>query len=221
MEGDGYSHDKSRYLDYSTLKHYPGICKIGEPAVVEIHRIPVPIEYADQFSTKMIFRDKKAVARKPGLYVPSDAHMLLHTFIHSQLAHLGHAYKQSSFRGFNDLFLLSKRIQVFPLPCHTKYTKKAISWLVFGQRVFGLPGLFCPFETREAKWFCMKYDLALRFIKFYNAYTFIKKLINVLFVRYAGTLLKAIFLERQRMYVYRRLKDPKWYGAHLMSFKDF
>ena len=221
LESMGYSHHQTNYMDYKDLKHYPRLYKYGEPAVVEIHRLPVTEKYTDQFNSAMIFRDKKAIAGKPGIYVPSDRHKLIQTFIHSQLAHKGHVYKQSSFRGFNDLYMLSKRIPVFTLSGLTRHGKKAISWLVFGQRVLGLPGLFYPFETRGAKWFCLRYDLAISYARSYNVYTFIKKLNYLLFVRYAGGFLKAILQEKQRLSVYRRLKSPQWYGAHLMSFKEY
>lgn len=221
LEKMGYSHTPVSYMDYRDLKHYPCLYKSGEPAVVEIHRLPVTEKYADQFNSAMVFRDKKAVAVKSEVYVPSDRHKLIHTFIHSQLSHGCYAYKQSSFRDFNDLRLLSKRVPVFTLPDFTRYPKKAISWLVFGQRALGVPGLFYPFETRAAKWFAFRYDLALSNANSYNKFKFFKKLIYLLFVRYIGGLIRAIFEKRQRMSVYKRLKNPQWYGAHLMSFKEY
>ena len=221
LVGMGYNHQGADYFDFKSLKHYPRLSKPSAVAPVEIHRLPVPSPYADQFNSAEIFRDKKAVAWKKGLFVPSDQHKLIHTFIHGQLAEKSHAYKQSTFRELNDLYRLSKRVQVFSLPIHTRYQKKAIAWLVFGQRALCLPGRFYPFEPKGAKWFVWKYNLALRYTKIYNGYTFLRKLMFLLFVRYAGGFVKAIFLESQRLSVYRRLKDPQWYGAHLRSFNEY
>lgn len=221
LERAGYCHDGSSYIDYQSLKHYPCLYKSDEPVVIEIHRLPVPQKYTDQFNSHSVFRDKKAVHGKPGVYVPSEKHKLIHTFIHSQLSDLGHAYQQSTFRGFNDLYLLSKRVPVYALPNLTRYKRKAIAWLVFGQRVLGLPGLFYPFETRGAQWYCLKYDLALTYARIYNVNMFIKKLMYLLFVRYAGGLLMAVFEESQRLSVYRRLRSRQWYGAHLASYRDY
>ena len=221
LEKTGYSHASVSYFDYRGLRHYPSLCKEGEPAVVEIHRLPVSEKYADQFNPAVVFSNKKTVAGKPGVYVPTDRHKLLHTFIHSQLEHGCHANKQCSFRDFNDLYLLSKRVPVFTLPCLTRHRKKAVSWLAFGQRVLDLPGLFYPFETRSAQWFVFRYDLALSHAKSYNGYRFIKKLIYLLLVRYAGGLIRAVFEKRQRQSVYRRLSNRQWYGAHLLSFKEY
>jgi hypothetical protein len=220
VEEMGYQHHSVNYLDISMLKHYPRLYRHGF-ADIEIHRIPVEEKYSECLNSKGIFDQKMSVNGQPGLYVPSDAHKVIHTFIHSQLADKGYAYKQASFRDINDLLLLSKRTDVSTLTHQTNYHKMFISWLVFSQRVLGLQSKLHPIETKAAKWFCLKYDLALTFVKSHNAYTFIKKLIYLLFVRYAGGFLKAIFQKRQRLSVYRRLKCPQYYGAHLMSFKEY
>ncbi|HEY3371582.1 MAG TPA: nucleotidyltransferase family protein [Prolixibacteraceae bacterium] len=221
LEGMGYCHDQPDYLDLKTLKHYPCLHKKGEPVVVEIHRLPVPEKYGEQYNAKLVFRDKKAVASRPGTFVPSDRHKLAHTFIHGQLADRGHTDKRSSFRAFNDLLLLSKRTPAFILPIYTRHKNKAISWLVFGQRVLGLPGQFYPIETKASRWFCLKYDLALSYGGIYRLHTFGKKLMNLLFVRYGGGLVKAVLHEDHRQSVYRRLKSRQWYAQHMMSYKNF
>lgn len=220
IEGMGYRHRAVSYLDIGSLKHYPRLHRHGY-ADIEIHRIPVVEKYSGSLNAGLVFDHQKQVAGKPGLYVPSDAHKVIHTFIHSQLSDKGHAYKQATFRGYYDAFLLSKRLEISQLASLSGYTQKAVSWFVFGQRVLGLPGRFYPIEPRGAKWYCWKYDLALRFPKSYNAYTFIKKLIYLFLVRYAGGMLIAVFQKRQRLSVYHRLKSPEWYGAHLMSFKEY
>lgn len=221
LQAVGYCHDSPNYFDFKKLKHYPALYKTGEPTVVEIHRMPVAAQYGHEFTSRVVFRDKQKVKGLPGVYVPCDRHKLIHTFIHNQLSDRGHAYYQSSFRAFNDLLQLSKRMQVLTLPSYTMYRKQAICWLVFGQQVMGLPGRFYPFETKLARRYSVKYDLALTYTKLFQVYLFILKLNYLLFVRYSGGLVKAIFLKEQRRSAYRRLKNPSWYGTHAMSVREY
>ncbi|HAQ21333.1 MAG TPA: hypothetical protein DCR40_19190 [Prolixibacteraceae bacterium] len=206
LEGKGYKHDEIYYTDLKSRKHYPSLCKEGEIAPVEIHWLPVRHEHTGQYNAGVVLRDQKAVPEKPGLYVPSDEHKLIHTFIHDQLEDRGYAYKQSSFRGLYDLYLLSKRIDVTSLVDQTGYRKKAISWLVFAQRVLDIPNKFYTSEPRSAKWFCLKYELALTYVRIHNTYISLK-----IGKRYSIRVLKAIFNTNERLYVYRRLKYSKWY----------
>jgi len=198
LEDQGYQHGEIYNFDFKNHKHYPTLCKEGEVAAIEIHWLPVRREHAHQFNSKVVLSDKKIIEGKPELYVPSDNHKLIHTFIHSQLEDRGHAYKQSSFRGFYDLYLLSKRVDVSSLVDHSGYKKKAISWLVFGQLVFGLQGRFYTTETIGARIFCWKYDRSLSFVKTHNFYN--------IFKRHTLTFFKAFYSSDQRQRIYRKLK---------------
>ncbi|HAQ21349.1 MAG TPA: hypothetical protein DCR40_19285 [Prolixibacteraceae bacterium] len=92
------------------------------------------------------------------MYVPSDEHKLIHTFIHSQLADKGHAYKLADFLVVNDLYRISKRVDVSSLANQTGYPHEANAWLAIGQRFLGLPGRFCPIETKAVKWYQIHFD---------------------------------------------------------------
>jgi hypothetical protein len=221
IEAIGYRHDSGNYFDVFRFKHYPALFKNDVQAAIEIHWQPVDQKHAGSFDGSLLLSQKKPVSGKPGLFVPSDAHKVIHNFLHSQLGHESHQYKDSDFRGLYDLYLLSKRTDVSILASQTGYTQMANSYFAFAQRVLGLPGRFCAIETRSAKWFCLKYELALSYPKTYRVYTVIKKLIFTIFVRYAGGFLQAIFQKEQRISVYKRLKDPAWYRVHLASLKNY
>ena len=217
----GYSHNPSCYLDNRSRMHYPILHKVGEIAPVEIHRMPVAINHSHQFKSEMVFRDKKEVPEKSGLYVPSDNHKLIHSFIHSQLADRSHAYKQTSFRDFYDLYRLSKRMDVSTLDGQTGYRKKSISWLVFGGKALNLQGRFYAPETIGSRMFCCKYDLSLSFIKTHQLYVSLKKILHLIRVGYIGGVLKALTHREERLYLFSRLKNPKWYLAHWLHYKEY
>lgn len=132
LERMDYQHNPYSYMDFKNQKHYPCLYKDGEPAVVEIHRVAVPFKYSRGYNSQELFNHKTPVAGRPGVHVPSDKHKLIHTFIHNQLSGKGNAYKLTSLWAFNDLFLLSKRMQISALPAHTSFRSKAISWLETG-----------------------------------------------------------------------------------------
>jgi hypothetical protein len=222
LENNGYCHgEKISYVDFTSRKHYPGLHKNGEPAEVEIHRIVVSDRYSAAILPETVIRDKKPVSGKHEIFVPSNAHKLTHTFAHDQLEDSGYAYKLSGFRGMYDLYLLSKRMSGPLLNDQIRYHKQAVSWLVFSQRVLGLPGRFYPVETRSAKWFCLKYDFSMSFIRIYNAWTFLKKMVYLIVYRYIGGFLKAIFLKKERTYLTRRLSHAVWYREHWEHYKSY
>lgn len=221
MKGIGYTHYPSCYVDNRSPMHYPCLYKMGEIAPVEIHRMPVSIRHSRQFNSQMVFKNKKAVIEKKGLFVPYDQHKLIHTFIHSQLADRCHAYKQSSFRELYDLYLLSKRMNVSTMAGQCGYKNKAISWLVFSQRVLGLPGRLYPIETNGAKWFCWKYDCSLSFVKTYKLYVSIKKILHLIGQGYISGVVKAFTDKEERLYLFKRIKNPKWYRAHWVHYKEY
>lgn len=215
LESDGYQHAVNIYEDLKSRKHYPSLYKEGEIATVEIHRLPVREEHSKKFKPEVVLNDKIEMPGKPGIYVPSDAHKLIHTFIHSQLDDWGHAYKQSSFRGYYDLYLLSKRVDISSLVDQTGYRRKFISWLVFGQRIFGMPDQFYPIETRLAKWYCFKYNMSFSFPGLFADYTIIKKIINLFGKHYAGTFIKALLSPAGRQYMYNKLNNREWIRNYL------
>ncbi len=222
VQGIGYRHDeKISYVDFTSRKHYARLHKEDEQAAVEIHRILVSDRYSKSINPLEVFRDKKPVSGKTGIYVPSDAHKLVHTFAHDQLEDSGYAYKRTGFRGTYDLYLLAKRTNVTALNKQTRYRKQANAWLVFSQRVLGLNSLFLKPESLSAKWFCLKYNFSMSFIGTYSAWIFFKKLVYLIVHRYIFEFLKAIFLKKERQAMYRRLTHADWYKEHRAHYKRY
>lgn len=219
LEAQGYSNTRTRYFDVLRFKHYPSLVKSDEPAAIEVHRMVFDKKFSRGFDAGLIFSQKKTLHEKHGLYVPSDEHKLIHTFIHSQIADQGHSLHVAHFRGLNDLYRLSKRIDVSVLARQTVYPHEANSWLAMGQRMMGLQGL-CPNETRLVQWYCWKYDWSLCHVRTYHAYTILKILLHTVFMRYGLGLVQMVYSKEQRTSVYKRLKDPEWYKIHFSSVRE-
>ncbi len=134
----GYEKQYELYDNISNFIHYPPLYHASVPANVEIHRLPVVPEFAAQFSTDLVFSEKKKIRQKENCYVPSDTHKITHNFIHSQLSHRGYLYKSNSLRDLYDLYLLFLRRNsaTFPaLHCH-KHRNKMRGYFAFATQVF-------------------------------------------------------------------------------------
>ena len=219
LEAQGYSNTRTRYFDVFRFKHYPSLAKSDEPVAVEIHRMVFEKKFSRGFDTGLIFSQKKTLPGKEDLFVPSDEHKLIHTFIHSQIADHGHSLHVAHFRGLNDLYKLSKRIDVSLLARQTGYPHEANSWLAIGQRLMGLQGL-CLNETRLVRWYCRKYDWSLCHVRTFHAYNILKKIVYTVFMRYGLGLVQMIYSSEQRTSAYKRLKDPEWYKIHFSSVME-
>ena len=219
LEDAGYKKSANNYFDVFRFKHYPALTKNGEPTYIEIHRLPVDQKYTTSLNSELIFSQKKEVSGKPGLFVPSDNHKLIHTFIHSQLADNGHTYMLADFRVLNDLYRLSKRMDVSTLTQQSNYPNEASSWLCIGRRLLDLPDL-CPVEIKSAQRYSWKFNWSLNHVKTYQAYLFMKKLFLTIFMRYGKGLVQMLYSKEQRISVYKRLKDPQWYRIHVLSVKE-
>lgn len=213
----GYTTWQKVYGDIHYQMHYPILLSEGEPAGVEIHRIPVTISRLSAFTAEMIFASQKTVPDHPGCYVPSDEHKLIHTFLHGEIMNHGHCYHQISFRGLYDLLLLSERTDAGAIPLKTGYPRKAVSWLVLAGRLVGSPGRFYPEEYSYARRYCYMYGLSLSFPVIHQTWVFLAKLMHLLFTRYAGLLFKAVVSKSHRQSIIQRLKDPGWYREHFKS----
>lgn len=75
--------------------------------------------------------------------------------------------------------------------------------------------------SKSAKWFCLKYDLALSFVRTHNAYIRMKLVIHLIGKWLIGGFLKAIFHKEDREYLYNILKKPKLIQAHLINYKKY
>lgn len=219
LETSGYKRHDNNYFDVRRFNHYPALTKEGEPTYIEIHRFPVDQKYSASLNSVMIFEQKVPVNGKPGLFVPSDEHKLIHTFIHSQLADKCHENLLADFRVLNDLYKLSKRMDVSILAQQTFYPKKVNSWLATGKHLLDIPDL-CPVETKSAKRYCRNYNWSLSHIQNYNAYTFLKNLFHTVFMRYGWGFVQLFYSKEQRISVYKRLKDPQWYKIHVTSVRE-
>lgn len=221
LEQEGYISDAAVYEEPANWLHYPSLFREGSPVRVEIHRLPVADFCSRSFTAERVLQARKPLPGLPGAFVPTDAHKVVLTFLHSQLQNRGHSLKQASFRGFRDLYLLSRRTRVRDVMELSGYPRQAAAWLVLAGRTLGIPGRFLSPEPFSARLHCFVYDLSLTFPRLYGIWRFLKKTAHLVLVRYGWKTVKALFHSPDRRALLKRLSDRRWYGRHLRSFRKY
>lgn len=200
--------------------HYSFLTKKDAPAVVEIHHVPVLVKYSRQFTSEMVFSQKRKITGKENTYVPSDSHKAIHTFIHCQLSDSGHRHLDTSFRDLYDAYLISKKVDLNEVLMQIEEKFKAQVFFCFVYRTFNLKEQIIFFDETKVKRYMIRYDWWMDHPKFNKLYFRIIELFNIVFGSYLEKLIKSIFSKSYRKYIWIRIKDPKWYKLHFSLIKN-
>ncbi|HAQ20654.1 MAG TPA: hypothetical protein DCR40_15700 [Prolixibacteraceae bacterium] len=220
LENDGYFHDNPDYFEVKDMKHYPRLFKKGMPVDVEIHRLPVRIEYTKMYNTDLIDQEKKAINIGFSCFVLSDKHKVIHNFIHSQLSDKGYSYGLVPLRDLYDLYLLTKRTDISQTIPFIQHKSKAISYFLFARKAFNVPDLFPHHETLTSRLFAIKNDLNLRSYTIYRtnkSLVYMTDRIN----KYLMQIVKSFYSGEMRRSLIRRLSNRHWYKNHIYTYVDF
>lgn len=221
LENDGYSIFTEPYVDVKSLKHYPRLNKIGSPASVEIHRIPVPEEFTKSYNTDIINKEKREIQSHGSCFVLSDNHKVIHLFIHAQLSNKGNASGIVSFRDIYDLYSLSKRIPISKIIPYIPYKRKAIAYFVFAGNVLNLSKHFYHTETLTARMFALKHKLNLTSTSFFAFNRFLIFMNERIFEKYLRQIVMIFYSKTTRRSLFDRLSNPLWYKDHLNLYIHF
>jgi len=221
LKKEGYLTDFPTYLDVTDLKHYPRLFKVGVPADLEIHRLPVAEKYLGWFSPAIIFKEKKAALNLDGCFVLSDRHNIINNFIHSQLGHGGSITGIVSFRDLYDLYLLSKRSEVKLTIADIEPKQKAIAYFVFAGIALNLSGKFYPTGNLSSWILTKKHELNYGSKTFYTIFQSVTYFTQRIIIGFTSQIFHSIYNRKMRQSVINRLTDRHWYRAHLDSYKSF
>ncbi|MFZ5940169.1 MAG: nucleotidyltransferase family protein [Bacteroidota bacterium] len=200
-------------LKKESLKHFPRLHKPGAPFYVEIHRLVVPQNYADSFSTETALSESRFTVRDKRCAVLSEKHMVYQNFIHSQLQHKSHLYARIFMRNLYDLLVLSSRTDVFAALQSIKgFEKQKAGYADVFIRTFGLDPKSYSFPVNYRHRYAKRFDASLRsgFISGVNYFViyFFDRIIPKIFRSYIRTPIRALFDKDARRYLGRKLRDP-------------
>ena len=194
------------------MKHYPELVKEGLPAFVDIHRMPVNIQYKDHFSYETAISDIRPAIGNSSYMVMSDAHKIRLNFIHSQLVHWGHHHARPSLRDLYDLLLLSRREDAAKIfSTFRPYRGKAAGYLRVLYRTFGIEKELPGELKKKGRKYLLQHKIAMK-----SPLTG-RIIFNLLkaWRLYLGIPLRSLFDKNYRLYVKVRLRDPEWYKRNL------
>ncbi len=199
--------------------HFPPLTKTQAPVVVEVHRIPVVAKHAKQFTSEMIFSERKSIPGKPNVFVPSDKHKYIHNFIHSRLSNSGHRLWNLSLRDLYDGYLLSKKVKPGEIVNAVEEKTKARAFYYLINRTFDLMETETFSDDVQVKRHIKIYNWWQEHPKFHNVNFRINDLIHLIMGLYIGTIIKSVYNPSYRQYVWVRLINPNWYKKHFLFLK--
>lgn len=209
------------YDDVMEMKHYPKLYHKEFPAVVEIHRLPVDEQFSAWFNYEQIARDKKSLDLVPGCFVESDANKIVHNFIHCQLADQGFLYGKLPLREIYDLYLFSKRVDIFSVLPRIREDRIAIAY-------FGMMGeITAAYKTTQDhhniqyKLLKSKHILNLTSPLTYHFFRGVVFVFRQVFVGYLWKIIVLPFSPKMRKSLYRRISCKQWYIDHIDRYRRY
>ena len=210
---EGYtSHETFNRSKTAALKHYPVLWCEGLPACVEIHRLPVNIQYSSHFDYQTVKNEIRPATSDPAFTVMSDTHKIILSFYHSQLVHWGHQHARPSLRELYDLLLLSGREDPARIFSSLRsHRGKAAGYLKAMYRTFGITSDLPPALKGKGRVFLLRHKIAINKPEAGKViYTLLRA-----WRLYADIPLRSLFSRNYRLYVRVRLRDPEWYKRNL------
>ena len=216
----GYRTDEKVFGDVKTAKHYPRLFRAGGPADIEIHRVPVNIEYSKQFSSALLFQYNKPVPGMINCFVPSDIHKAVHNFIHAQLSNLGHSFVQSGLRDLYDMYLLSKRTETISIISAAEEKRKLTTYIALTSHIFRSNNFQEIPDSKTSLRYIHLHDWFLDHYSWHRGYVITVKLVEVLFVRFLRGLGKIFSLKSWgNFFKYITAADwYRWIGYRIRNF---
>jgi hypothetical protein len=219
LENNGYRIHSEYFVEVDHNKHFPALVKDCWPAHIELHRTAVSDDYLNELSYEKIEKEKRRPEKGTGCYIFSDKHSIIHNFIHSQLEHEGFVYGMSSLRDLYDLHLLIKKCDSNHLLPEIKERKRARLYFLYASELFGNnlnheeKGIFYSFHLKRFK---LNYQSHVYFVMHRSAVYIVRRL----WLSYIRQFFMVFFSPKTRKSVFRRLKNPHWYLAHLKSYRN-
>ena len=209
---------KAGYADFlpPDHHHYPRLIKKGEPATVEVHRLPVKAQYAKQLTTEMVFEECCPVEGNPGAFVPSFRHMFILNFIHTQLSDAGHRRMMPSLRGLYDGYLLWGRINSEEIPAAVRAQTRLRIYSGLLEHIFHSRETF---PDRHVTRYIRNFSRWQQHPAAHHIWLRANRFVYLAFGAYLGTILKSVYSKSYRRYTLMRLRNPQWYKQHFLNRK--
>lgn len=200
-----------------SLKHYPQLWKKDLPAPLELHRLPVSLDYEKVFDFDKVNGGKKTSILYDDCFVMSDNHKIIHNFIHTHLMHLGYLHTRIFLRDMYDMMLLSKRDDPQEVLAEFgHYRRKAAGYLRVVSKVFGTPPVTHQKLKGKGRFFSYRHHRLLKAGYASKMFFLLARYLEL----YITLPVRALYDKRYRLFVVKRLGNPQWYGRHIEGYRE-
>lgn len=215
--GAGYkSLAKYHKAEQKLSKHYPRLVHETRIAAVEIHKAVIQPPHQQELTHQIMTGNSKQPI--DSFFVPSYAHQAIHNIMNVQINDKGFLYGKVMMRQMYDGYLLSFKRGVLEACKNYKpdfYAKNL--YLKLMQHIFKAEHLIFE-DSLLIDILMFRYDLSINYPKMSR---FINGMIyfSIRFYHYPKTIIQACYKKEVRLYIFRRISDPHWYGKHLRSYR--
>jgi len=217
----GYS-NPTKLLEskYEKNKHYPRLRNPEKMAGVEIHRQPVSSPYDKVFNLEFLQPKLMAINSNGSVLAPSYIDQIIHNAMNAQMNDFGFKKRRINLRHSYDLFLLSNRASVnqavSTLP---KYRKQVAAHITMSFKLFNKPTTLELISRPHSSYVVNQTVFMNKRPTIYKTYIISFNIIQRL-KRYVIVCLKITYDRETRVRLSKQIKDPKWYRAHLESYRS-
>ncbi|MCX6224289.1 MAG: nucleotidyltransferase family protein [Bacteroidia bacterium] len=200
-------------------KHYPRLKNDNRTVAVEVHRQILHFPYYKEFDGGIIVKESKKLDLPGSPRILCDEHQVIHNILNVQVNDNGFYYAQIFLRQMYDLLLISRKTN--PLTVigdFGKFYHRMNGNLAVTNKIFDNPASIPYDASWQAKMFLHRIRRNINhpgWARF--SHTCLYYLMR--FSSYPKQLIRAVYNKEARRSVFARLSDPKWYGAHLRSYR--
>ncbi|TVR73123.1 MAG: hypothetical protein EA408_05415 [Marinilabiliales bacterium] len=194
------------------MKHFPELVREGLPAFVDIHRLPVNIQYESVFGYPDAIEGVHPSRENPEFMVMSDVNKIRLNFIHSQKVHWGHQHARPSLRDLYDLLLLARRTDpgsAFDTFRH--FRRQAAGYIRVLNSTFGTAFRLPEGSEGKGLLFHRRHRMAMEHPRLGKISYHLLRACRL----YLAIPVRSLFDRNYRLYVRVRLRDPEWYKRNL------
>ena len=203
----------------AVTKHYPPLLNANKIAAVEIHRQIMNFPFYKSIDLHNILRKKRKLNLPHSAFVLSDKYQIIHNILNTQINDFGYVYTKIFLRQCYDLLLLSQKTNSLTLIQNfDKFFNPMNANLALANLLFDNPDIIPYRKNLWAKYYVSRIKFKLNHVRLAR-FSVVIIYFLIRFYMNAYLLLNSIFNKSVRSSVYARLSNPKWYGAHIRSYR--
>lgn len=215
LESEGYSAAPFDPASLPLMHHYPALFKPGQPAQIELHRIPVGRRQLRYLGPDLMNTVRSGADQNQAPRTPTAAEQILLNVIHSQLKDRGQYYGTVPLRSAYEFYRLTLRYDPAQLEIrHPRLRMVLNNYQAVGNRLFRPDPPFPEHNTLKTSIFLFRFHLNRSNRTYYRFSKCCRSAADLL-GSYLYVISGAIRHRSYRKYLFKKLTRTSWYRHHL------